>query len=210
MRARDELVNSLARRYAVAGRAEKARILDEIVAITGFHRKHAMRLLRCDAAAYRVRLRTVAARQLWDGRKARGGRTFARLLAQGPRGIRGGVACARFCGGGRYGVAPCVEVVPNPYTGDPSAGAADSGLRRRVRGHRGGHGGGAEGACLQPPSRVHRRARTVDPGDDRSGPCGCAIPFGRVRYVCRHVSSGRGRRRPCGITAWNERRLRPR
>ena len=50
MRARDELVNALARRYAVSGRAEKARILDEFVAITGFHRKHAMRLLSCETA----------------------------------------------------------------------------------------------------------------------------------------------------------------
>ena len=53
MPARDELVNALARRYAVAGRVEKTRILDEFVAIAGFHRKHAMRLLRCDAAARR-------------------------------------------------------------------------------------------------------------------------------------------------------------
>ena len=35
MAARDELVNALARRYAVAGRAEKTRILDDFVAITG-------------------------------------------------------------------------------------------------------------------------------------------------------------------------------
>ena len=44
--ARDELTNALARRYAVGTRDEKTRILDEFVAITGFHRKHAMRLLR--------------------------------------------------------------------------------------------------------------------------------------------------------------------
>ena len=55
MTARDELVNALARRYAVAGRAEKTRILDEFVVIAGFHRKHAMRLLRCDAAARAAR-----------------------------------------------------------------------------------------------------------------------------------------------------------
>jgi hypothetical protein len=30
-------------RYASAGRPEKAKILDEFVALTGFHRKHAMR-----------------------------------------------------------------------------------------------------------------------------------------------------------------------
>ena len=64
MRARDELVNALARRYAVAGRAEKARILDEFVAITGFHRKHAMRLLRCDAAARRSEAK--ATRRIYD------------------------------------------------------------------------------------------------------------------------------------------------
>ena len=42
MTARDELVNALARRYAVGSRQEKTRILDEFVAITSFHRKHAM------------------------------------------------------------------------------------------------------------------------------------------------------------------------
>ena len=46
MTARDELVNALARRYAIGSRQEKSQILDEFVAITGFHRKHAMRLLR--------------------------------------------------------------------------------------------------------------------------------------------------------------------
>ncbi|MCY3794562.1 MAG: transposase family protein [Gammaproteobacteria bacterium] len=46
MTARDELVNALARRYAIGSRQEKTHILDEFVAVTGFHRKHAMRLLR--------------------------------------------------------------------------------------------------------------------------------------------------------------------
>ena len=64
MTARDELVNALARRYAVAGRAEKTRILDEFVAITGFHRKHAMRLLRCDATARRSAAK--ASRRIYD------------------------------------------------------------------------------------------------------------------------------------------------
>jgi hypothetical protein len=42
MAVRDELV------VAIRGslRWEKARILDEFVAVTGYHRKHAMRLLR--------------------------------------------------------------------------------------------------------------------------------------------------------------------
>ena len=46
MATRDELVGALSQRYGMSGRAEKTRILDEFVAVTGFHRKHAMRLLR--------------------------------------------------------------------------------------------------------------------------------------------------------------------
>ena len=49
--ARTELVNALARRYAVGTRAEKNRILDEFEAVTGFHRKHAMRVLRSGSTA---------------------------------------------------------------------------------------------------------------------------------------------------------------
>ena len=43
---RDELVRVTAERYRRASRAAKARILDEFVVVTGFHRKHAMRVLR--------------------------------------------------------------------------------------------------------------------------------------------------------------------
>src|SRR3954451_3048478 len=46
MAARDELVAAIAGRYLQADRTERGRILDEFTAITGFHRKHAMRLLR--------------------------------------------------------------------------------------------------------------------------------------------------------------------
>jgi hypothetical protein len=46
MVARDELVAAIAGRYAQGDRAERGRILDEFAAVTGFHRKHAMRLLR--------------------------------------------------------------------------------------------------------------------------------------------------------------------
>jgi hypothetical protein len=45
------LVEAIAARYAQSDRAEKARILDEFVAVTDFHRKHAMRLLRGGAPA---------------------------------------------------------------------------------------------------------------------------------------------------------------
>lgn len=46
MATRDELVGTIAARYVEGAHFEKSRILDEFVAITGFHRKHAMRLLR--------------------------------------------------------------------------------------------------------------------------------------------------------------------
>ncbi|ESX81762.1 hypothetical protein X755_33115 [Mesorhizobium sp. LNJC405B00] len=50
MATRAELVAAISGRYVLGGRAEKARMLDEFVALTGFHRKHAMRLLRGDCA----------------------------------------------------------------------------------------------------------------------------------------------------------------
>src|SRR5277367_3208261 len=46
MAARDELVAAVADRYARGARGERGRILDEFAAVTGYHRKHAMRLLR--------------------------------------------------------------------------------------------------------------------------------------------------------------------
>ena len=46
MATRDELVLVIGERYGQGTIAEKSRILDEFVAVTGFHRKHAMRLLR--------------------------------------------------------------------------------------------------------------------------------------------------------------------
>ena len=50
MATRDELVMALADRYRSGDRPERGCILDEFVAITGFHRKHAMRLLRVGKA----------------------------------------------------------------------------------------------------------------------------------------------------------------
>ena len=43
--ARKELVAAVAERYQVGSAAEKRRILDEFVALTGYHRKHAIRVL---------------------------------------------------------------------------------------------------------------------------------------------------------------------
>ena len=46
MATRSELVAATSSRYVGSTRLEKHLILNEFVALTGFHRKHAMRLLR--------------------------------------------------------------------------------------------------------------------------------------------------------------------
>ncbi len=51
MATRAELVEAVGERYRSADRANKGRILDEFVAVTGLHRKHAMRLLRAKPPA---------------------------------------------------------------------------------------------------------------------------------------------------------------
>ena len=45
MMTRAELVAAVSERYHGAMRVERSRILDEFVAVTGYHRKHAIRLL---------------------------------------------------------------------------------------------------------------------------------------------------------------------
>ena len=64
MAVRDELLVAIAERYAGGPRWEKARILDEFVAVTGYHRKHAMRLLRKGRAGKRSGPRL--ARRVYD------------------------------------------------------------------------------------------------------------------------------------------------
>src|SRR5690349_20122877 len=46
MTTRDELIAATVKRYAESKLVERSRILDQFVAVTGYHRKHAARLLR--------------------------------------------------------------------------------------------------------------------------------------------------------------------
>jgi hypothetical protein len=46
MGTRTELIAAIGGRYRASSRVEKAKILDEFVAVSGYHRKHAIRLLR--------------------------------------------------------------------------------------------------------------------------------------------------------------------
>jgi hypothetical protein len=45
MAARAELLGAVSTRYRGATRSERSRILDEFAAVTGYHRKHAIRVL---------------------------------------------------------------------------------------------------------------------------------------------------------------------
>jgi hypothetical protein len=53
----DELITALSGRYSEEGRIERGRILDEFVAVTGYHRKYAMRVLRSGRRGSRNALR---------------------------------------------------------------------------------------------------------------------------------------------------------
>ncbi len=57
MATRKELVEALRARYSSAPPVEKAKILDEFVALTGYHRKHAIRVLREEANTRETRAR---------------------------------------------------------------------------------------------------------------------------------------------------------
>ena len=64
MATRDELLEALVVRYREAQRAEKGRILTEFAEVTGYHRKHAERLLRGTGRSDRSRARPE--RRLYD------------------------------------------------------------------------------------------------------------------------------------------------
>src|ERR1039457_6850695 len=55
---RRELIQAIAERYHGAARADKKKILDEFIEVTGFHRKHAIRALRKTVAAGHAKLPT--------------------------------------------------------------------------------------------------------------------------------------------------------
>lgn len=85
-RLRDELVNAYFARYAVADKAAKARILDDFVARSGYHRKHAIRLLRQGVGRPRVRWFDEAVRDAvvaaWEASGRVGSRRVKELMPE--------------------------------------------------------------------------------------------------------------------------------
>lgn len=91
MTTRKELVAALQLRYGSATFGERVRILDEFVALTGYHRKHAIRLLRqkpsaAKEASERNRLYDEAVRQaltvLWEAADRVCGKRLRALIPQ--------------------------------------------------------------------------------------------------------------------------------
>jgi hypothetical protein len=88
--ARDELIRAVVGRYQGGERKERLRILDEFVAMTGYHRKHAIRILSRDAAiigparVVRARVYDEAVRQalvvLWEASDRICGKRLKALL----------------------------------------------------------------------------------------------------------------------------------
>ena len=58
MATKRELIQAIAERYHAAARADKRKILDEFIEVTGFHRKHAIRALRRPMAADHAKVPT--------------------------------------------------------------------------------------------------------------------------------------------------------
>ena len=54
MTTRKELVEALRERYRSAAFGDRIKILDEFVALTGYHRKHAIRVLREEVATAKM------------------------------------------------------------------------------------------------------------------------------------------------------------
>ena len=65
---RKELLDAMRRRYCESSKMDKTRMIDEFVALTGYHRKHGIRLLRqaSDAEALTVREGRVRSRRVYD------------------------------------------------------------------------------------------------------------------------------------------------
>ena len=83
---RDHLLRAARQRYRAATKREKGQILNEFVARTGYHRKHAVRLLRCRTAVPRRRIYDQRVRDAlftaWEAAGRPGSRRLKKLLPE--------------------------------------------------------------------------------------------------------------------------------
>ena len=65
---RKELLKAIQQRYRELSKIDKTKILDEFVALTGYHRKHGLRLLKepCETESKTVQYRCVRSRRVYD------------------------------------------------------------------------------------------------------------------------------------------------
>jgi hypothetical protein len=208
MATRDELVEALAGRYALGNQAEKSRILDEFVAVSGYHRKHAMRLLRHGVAARRSgprperRLYDEAVREalivLWEASDRICGKRLKPLLPVLLVARRGPRAQALSCAG---------DTVPAPAGRSTHAGSGARGSRANIpaAGSRPASAGHARGAAAPGRDRRHlRRAgrRRCLPAARFSSWRACGRPGKREKSARPHARSHRKSGNADGLTRW--------
>ncbi len=65
---RKELLKAIQQRYRESSKIDKTKILDEFVALTGYHCKHGLRLLKepCETESKTVQYRCVRSRRVYD------------------------------------------------------------------------------------------------------------------------------------------------
>jgi len=179
METRTELVAAIGERYRSADRLSKGRVLDEFVAVTGFHRKHAMRLLRAGQAVTTANIRIEpriydeAARTalivLWEAADRLCGKRLQPLIP---------ILLEAMERHGHLDLAPAVRSQVTKM----SAATIDRALRTAKAGHRKTRRRGVAGTALRQSVPIRcQSARQRGPGSARKrGP-----PFRRRSGVCR-------------------------
>ena len=157
---RQDLLQAIRERYRAGTKDEKLRILDEFVAITGYHRKHAIRLFKAGSTARRCEPAVAAPRVRCGG--ARGTRRPVGSLGPGLRQAAQAAAADS-------GVGPGAPRAPDAGGDGASARAVRQCGDPRPR------------CCVPPARRSPGSGRVGGPSPPCDGTCPCArLPIGRT------------------------------
>ena len=166
MTTRKELVEALRVRYGSGAFGERIKILDEFVALTGYHRKHAVRALREEVT------KTGAASALRSGSSSKAGWSTGRNLGKPAADIRAApavrVGIALVGSRGRHGRRPAVGRVPGRRLGRPADGRLAAARDRQRSEGTGGSAADRRGRRAGPVLGV-ARARPGPRGHRKSG-----------------------------------------